>query len=704
MSFKFVAINGDDVGGKIGGAIASDNHEELSKITGNLKEAHGKIEEWVEGKGGEVITSAGDECIFKIPADSYDFDEVESLKDEYANQSGHSATIGIGDSMSEASKALIYGKMNEKDQVVEYDGHIDDYIADYDDEDEDETLDDEQEEKEDLDEAEETQENMDQDEDEDGQEDGDYEENSFDQDENMEDEESDSELQEEDYDEDETDEYEHPLTGDSPNQETDEDLPGEEDESLMEEGEINEEDVDVDPEEELKDFTNEVPEHEAHLSPEEKEMHDSTELMSDDEEIAQEQAAKEAMGEDTEEINAPADHLDGDYGSEEMADAQPPHEQSMSEEEEFIHDAKENRDDELDADAIEADMEAAYGVEDHPGEEEDEYQDMTDESQDRNSALQNMIHANLDDEEGGDVSPADQEASEELKQNIASTLVAFKENRQMLERLRSENPKAYQAQIAMLENMIEMAKLLNMNPEQDAEKMQAMSTMPGADEQPEEEVEGSPEDKLIQKFEKATESIKSYMKDIKKARVDEGKSKEVKQKLRSKRNKNFGYSKEHSEKGVNKPDYARIGSKGGESEAGNRATGFGDIHNKSGKQKAKESHLKTISEQKRMKKPDLPKSEEDTLKKKALKKAPKDPKSLPDKATKHKPKKQLPIGATKGGKVKVKDGETGKVSWRSGRSGMKRDWDGDPIARNYNRADAKERKTHTVHMGRRSKK
>ena len=77
---------------------------------------------------------------------------------------------------------------------------------------------------------------------------------------------------------------------------------------------------------------------------------------------------------------------------------------------------------------------------------------------------------------------------------------------------------------------------------------------------------------------------------------------------------------------------------------------------------------------------------------------------LPDKSTKHIPKKQLAIGAVKNGKVRVKDGDTGKVGWRSGRSGMSRDWDGDAIATNYNKKDMKPSKTHSVHMGKKPKK
>lgn len=77
--------------------------------------------------------------------------------------------------------------------------------------------------------------------------------------------------------------------------------------------------------------------------------------------------------------------------------------------------------------------------------------------------------------------------------------------------------------------------------------------------------------------------------------------------------------------------------------------------------------------------------------------------ALPDKPTKHIPRKQAPIGARKDGKVKIIDGETGKVRWRQGRRGFARDWDGDPIAQNYNRADAKKKPRHKPRMGKRPK-
>lgn len=129
MEFKYLAINGDNVGDGIGNAIATDNHEELTKITGGLNEAHGGIDEWVESIGGEILTSSGDEGIYKVPSQAMESANLDEIRQRYSESAGTTITIGVGASMSEASKALIYGKMNEKDQVVEYDPSIDDFIA-----------------------------------------------------------------------------------------------------------------------------------------------------------------------------------------------------------------------------------------------------------------------------------------------------------------------------------------------------------------------------------------------------------------------------------------------------------------------------------------------------------------------------------------------------------------------------------------------
>lgn len=70
---------------------------------------------------------------------------------------------------------------------------------------------------------------------------------------------------------------------------------------------------------------------------------------------------------------------------------------------------------------------------------------------------------------------------------------------------------------------------------------------------------------------------------------------------------------------------------------------------------------------------------------------------LPDKPVKHVPKHQAPIGAKRKGKMKVKDGTTGKVSWRGGKKGFVHDYDGDATSTVYSNKDMKI--SHKVHGG-----
>ena len=127
----------------------------------------------------------------------------------------------------------------------------------------------------------------------------------------------------------------------------------------------------------------------------------------------------------------------------------------MGEEEEFIHDAKENREDELDDDMIEADEE--MGADD----------------QQQHSMISDMIHANM--EEGG-------QDNSELKQKIMQSLQSFKQNKAMIEQAKQADPEFYGSIMNMLQSMIEMAKQLNMNPEQDLEHQDIEEELPYAEE------------------------------------------------------------------------------------------------------------------------------------------------------------------------------------------------------------------------------
>ena len=450
MDAVYIAINGDNVGEGIGNAIASDNHENLEKITGGLEGAHNSIKEWVESVGGKIVTQSGDEGIYQIPSEAYSEDEIDKIREMYSEQTGTTVTIGVGESMSEASKALIYGKLNDKDQVVEYDSHVDDYISSHEDEEEmeDSELEDE-EVKEPTDEDAEL-------------EDFEAEEGQNLSNNNLETGGDQDSIAEND---------EKAINGESANEETDEtqdDLglddeveePSDEDEIEEEEDDKIEMDADdlVDEHEDLVD-TLESPSHEDDLEEakeQQEELDEYKEIADEDQEPEEKISEMVDDDEDTTSIEVPKNEVDGDYGSEEMAEAQPEHEKEMDEDEEFIHDAQENREDELDDDMIEADEESGR------------------DSQQQHNMISDMIHANM--EEGG-------QDNSELKQKIMQSLQSFKQNKPIIEQAKQADPEFYGSIMNMLQSMIEMAKQLNMNPEQDLENQNIEEELPYADQE-----------------------------------------------------------------------------------------------------------------------------------------------------------------------------------------------------------------------------
>ena len=114
----YVAVDTDNVGESIGNAVLSNDVNSLSSISENINSGVRVFSQWAEYNGGEVISSGSDEAIFQVPQSS--IKDLEELKDTYTKQTGFTISIGIGENVSDAAKALIYAKMNGKDQIMDY--------------------------------------------------------------------------------------------------------------------------------------------------------------------------------------------------------------------------------------------------------------------------------------------------------------------------------------------------------------------------------------------------------------------------------------------------------------------------------------------------------------------------------------------------------------------------------------------------------
>lgn len=130
----YVAIDGDDIGKMVGHAALSNDEELLSKISAAINEAREDFQHLAEIHGGEVISSGGDEIVVKFDGEDEEklLQDVHEMIQKVADHSneyyGFTITAGLGNSLDHASKALMAGKLNGKNQVVDYTEGVDHFI------------------------------------------------------------------------------------------------------------------------------------------------------------------------------------------------------------------------------------------------------------------------------------------------------------------------------------------------------------------------------------------------------------------------------------------------------------------------------------------------------------------------------------------------------------------------------------------------
>ncbi len=496
MGNIYIAINGDDVGNRIGEAIANDDHEGLSQASSAIQGAHDNIDQWVDSIGGKKISSAGDDAIYLVPEQAVN--DLDGVREQYKQESGHGLTVGVGPSMSQASKALIYGKLNGKDQTIHYEPGIEDYLS------------------EDGEQGDEEQPEVPEQADVQGQADAD-----------MEAEEGTGDLEEPPVDEQSSQDNEAAPAA-QPGKKA---PPPTTDQSQLDaQPEVgNEDDVAEDDQNQTDAPGNPVANQTSAQKKASKPVGGNTppidgktdeDLGTGEEDdsqadpMAQDDGSGAPEGDDT-------DMSETHPGTQDDPDAEADVENANPDPTSELQAGKTPVDPNADPDQESQDPDADGGMDMSTTEgdvdgDESAYQDLSDDDveQDDDQApgdedpLASMIHGDM--QEGGDDEAQDPNAmgddqggddsslDDELRQDIASALVSFKENKDMLEQAREQNPELYNATLTMLRSMIAMAKKLGFAPEQDmadqSNVQQLEEEFPGADPDAQADEDGQMED------------------------------------------------------------------------------------------------------------------------------------------------------------------------------------------------------------------
>jgi 2'-5' RNA ligase len=112
----YVTGDGDDIGQQVGRMSIEDDVAGLQEMDEKIQAGGQAWREFAESVGGEVIGIGGDEIRVMIPES-----EIERIKDtliKYHDLTGHTMSVGVGDRLSEADKAMIIAKFNGKDVIV----------------------------------------------------------------------------------------------------------------------------------------------------------------------------------------------------------------------------------------------------------------------------------------------------------------------------------------------------------------------------------------------------------------------------------------------------------------------------------------------------------------------------------------------------------------------------------------------------------
>ena len=119
----FVSMDGDNIGASVQRAAMADDLETIINQSNIISEGQKLVRQWAKSKDADIYLDGGDDISFTLPKDCVD--DLDDLRRAYKSKTGFTVTIGLGDTISRAGHAMLYGKVKGKNQVNEWSPEID---------------------------------------------------------------------------------------------------------------------------------------------------------------------------------------------------------------------------------------------------------------------------------------------------------------------------------------------------------------------------------------------------------------------------------------------------------------------------------------------------------------------------------------------------------------------------------------------------
>lgn len=123
MDHIYVSADGDGIGGLVEVKVLQNDIEGIKKQSATIKKGQRYLKRVFKDMfAGEVLVYGGDDVLFRI--DAKHLYKLERIRRGYQEVTGFTITMGVGLTMKDAVRAMVYGKLTGKDRLVAWSDRV----------------------------------------------------------------------------------------------------------------------------------------------------------------------------------------------------------------------------------------------------------------------------------------------------------------------------------------------------------------------------------------------------------------------------------------------------------------------------------------------------------------------------------------------------------------------------------------------------
>lgn len=126
--YIFVSGDGDGIGATVEQRVMDNDLEGIIRQSHLIKQGQAYIKSSFETLGGRMLVHGGDDNLALLSSEH--LDKIEKIRVGYEKVTGFTMTFGCGNTMRDAVKALVYGKLTGKNKLIFWDDSIDAKLKD----------------------------------------------------------------------------------------------------------------------------------------------------------------------------------------------------------------------------------------------------------------------------------------------------------------------------------------------------------------------------------------------------------------------------------------------------------------------------------------------------------------------------------------------------------------------------------------------